>query len=712
MAKFNRPKSPETREFTGTIQMTANLGLVGNKIVMLEHFNGAQDGDTVKIEKIGDNPNTRIYKVIEIIFSPKSAVENLVESTSGKAEKALIGVYRKHDEKGGFITVAGQDTDVYVAKNNLSGAKDGDKVSLVITQIGKKSEAIVKEILEVSKVYHYGIFKNGKILLDGDEKKEIKISNLNSFELVEGEVVSLELGEGKVGTIKSKLHPKWQNSLDELAIVLKAGVEIEFSPEVLAEVDAMSEVIEDDEIAKRIDLRNLYTITIDGPDTKDIDDAISVEKLENGEMKLYVHIADVTHYVKEDSLVGEEAAKRATSIYFVDKVIPMIPEKLSNGLCSLNPNEDKLTMTCEMIVDKYGKIDFTRSKVYESVINSNAQTTYKEVQEIFEDKRGIGDEMQFSKNVDENLIETVKNSFELSRKLNELRKKEGELIFENSEIKISLDDERNPIAFKKYETYESNDLIKALMVAANETVSTLYGKGPFLHRTHQEPKKEKIELLKTTLAYLEIDIEGLDINAGNIDKLLKKVAGHEKEKALTTLILRTLQLAKYTNTLEGHHGLALTNYSHFTSPIRRYPDTQIHRIIKETLHGELDEKHYNELLEEVAMNCSLKEQRAENIERKINTLYHIKHLEPKIDQEFDGTIMMINERGTQIQLNDANIGGSLDLDKAGGYSYNKIDKGLAEILTPSQEIIKIGDKSKFRLVSLDKEKLTINFELV
>lgn len=710
MAKFNKLKLPENKEITWTIQMTANLWLVGNKMVFSEHFNWAQDWDTVKIEKIWDNPNTRIYKVVEIIFSPKSAVANLVESTSGKAEKALIWVYRKYDEKGWFIKVAGQDDDVYVSKNNLSWAKDGDKVSLVITQIGKKSEAIVKEILEVSKVYHYWVFKAWKVLLEND--KEIKISNLNSFELADWEVVSLELWEWKVGTIKSKLHPKWQNSLDELAIVLKSGVEIEFSPEVLAEVDAMSEIIEDTEIVKRIDLRDLYTITIDWPDTKDIDDAISIEKLENWEMKLYVHIADVTHYVKEDSLVWEEAAKRATSIYFVDKVIPMIPEKLSNGLCSLNPNEDKLTMTCEMIVDKYGKIDFTRSKVYESVINSNTQTTYKEVQEIFEDKRGIWDEMQFSKNVDENLIETVKNSFELSRKLNDLRKKEWELIFENSEIKIILDENRNPVAFKKYETYESNDLIKALMVAANETVSTLYWKWPFLHRTHQEPKKEKIELLKITLAYLEIDIEWLDINAGNIDKLLKKVAGHEKEKALTTLILRTLQLAKYTHELEWHHGLALTNYSHFTSPIRRYPDTQIHRIIKETLNGELDEMHYNELLEEVAMNCSLKEQRAENIERKINTLYYIKHLEPKIGQEFDGTIMMINERWTQIQLDYANIGWSLFIDKEAWYSYNKIDKWLAEILSPSQEVIKIWDRPKFRLVSVNKEELTINFELV
>lgn len=710
MAKYNHRNYKEDN-LTWTIQMTANVALVWNKMIFVEHFNWAQDWDTVKLEKIWDNPNTRIYKVVEIIFSPKSRVENLVSSISEKAEKALVWVYRQYDAKWGFIKVAGQDDDVYISKNNLSWAKDWDKVSLIITKIGRKSEAIVKEILEVSKVYHYWVFKNWKVLLDND--KEIKISNLNAFDLADWEVVSLELWEGKVGTIKSKLHPKWQNSLDELAIVLKSGVEIEFSPEVLAEVEAMSEIIEDSEIAKRVDLRDLYTITIDWPDTKDIDDAVSIETLPNGEFKLYVHIADVTHYVKEDSLVWEEARKRATSIYFGDKVIPMIPEKLSNGLCSLNPNEDKLTKTYEIIVDKYWEIDVSKSKIYKSIIRSNAQTTYKEVQEIFEEKKWVWDKMQFAENVDESLIETVKNSFELSRKLNDLRKKEWELIFENSEIKIILDENRNPVEFKKYEMYESNDLIKALMVAANILSRKIYWNWPYLHRTHQEPKKEKIELLRTTFAYLEIDIEWLDINAWNINKLLTKIKWHEKEKALKILILRTLQLAKYTNTLEWHHGLSLDEwYTHSTSPIRRYPDLQISRISDDHLEWNIDEMHYNSLLEEVAMNCSLKEQRAENIERKINTLYFIKYLEPKIGKEFEGTIMMINERWTQIQLDYANMGASLFIDKEAGFSYNKIDKGLAEILTPSQEVIKIWDKAKFRLVSVNKEELAINFELV
>lgn len=708
MAKFEQKNSNNNWELSWIITICWNIWVVDKYFINWSDLNWAQDWDNVELELVSTNPNIPQCKVKNVI-KPES-LSDLIWGTLNKTENILTWIYKELDEKWGFIKVFWQDNDVYISKNNLHWAKDWDKVSLSILNLWKKNEAIVREILEKSKSFYFAEFKDNKFLLNWD--KEIKIENKKDFKLNDWDLVSLELLEWKTGRIISKLHEKWKNSTDELKIVLKSWVNIEFSKEVLDEVDAMNEVIEESEIARRVDLRNLHTITIDWPDTKDIDDAISVEVLPNWEFKLYVHIADVTHYVKEWSFTDREAKDRATSIYFLDKVIPMIPEKLSNWLCSLNPNEDKLSLTCEILVSKNGKINPRHSKVYESVINSNARTTYKEIQDIFNINKVVWDKLQFSDKVDENLVKLVKDSYTLSRLLNNLRKKEWELTFENKEIKTELDEKRNPIKFKKYEMYESNELIKALMVTANEAVSLIYGSWPFLHRTHGKPKDEKLELLSKTLSYLEIDTWGLDLNAGNIDKLLEKVKWHEKEKALSALIMRTLQLAKYTHTLEWHHWLALKNYSHFTSPIRRYPDLQIHRIIKETIKWDIDKMHYNSILEEIAQNCSLREQRAENIERKINTLCHIKYLEKKIGQHFDWTIMMINERWTQVELDLAWINWNLLIDKEKNYSYNKIDKWLFEIVTPQDEIIKIWNKAKFRLLSVDKDKLAINFEII
>ncbi|MDD4151094.1 MAG: VacB/RNase II family 3'-5' exoribonuclease [Candidatus Gracilibacteria bacterium] len=709
MSKINS-KSNIGNILTGKLKISYGIGFLGELIISTENLNGAKDGDDVKIERIGTNPNIIEYKVIEII--PKK--EN-IDVTINKTAKLVEGIYKEFNEKGGFVKIYGKDEEIFVSKNNSLGAKNGDKVSCAIYNLGKRNEAMIAEILEKSKILYFAEFVGGKFFLEG--KKEIQINNLDEFisengNLENGDLISLELGEGKVGTIYQKLHKKWNNSLDELKIVLKQGIEIEFPKEVIEEVNAISEEIEESEIAKRVDLRNLYTITIDGPDTKDIDDAISIEILENGDFKLYVSIADVSHYVKEGSELDKEAKKRGNSYYFLDKVIPMLHEKLSNGVCSLNPNEDKLSMTSEIIIDKNGKPDISKSKVYKSVIRSNARLTYKEVQDIFEGKLGIGDKLQFADKVDETLIKTVQNHYSLSRKLNNLRKKEGELNFENRERKIILDEERNPIKFENYKLYESNDLIKSEMVIANEVVDKIYGNGPFLHRTHQKPKEKKIELLQNIFKYLEVEIDGLDINPGNIQKLLEKIKGHSKEKALSTLILRTLQLAKYTHTLEGHHGLALVHYSHFTSPIRRYSDLQIHRIISESLEGNLDKNHYDGILEKVATECSINEQKAENNERKINTLCNIKHLEKKIGKTFDATIMMINEKGTSVELDFANIGGEIILDKEAGYNYNIIEKGFGEILCPNGDIIKIGDKTKIKLISIDKDNLQIYFELI
>jgi len=593
-----------------TIKIIGNMAFVWSAFIQAYNLNWAKSWDKVKLEKVASNPNIPEYKVVKII-KEQNTTNDILNKITSQTQEILTWTYKELNEKGWFIKISGQTEEVFVKKNNSLNAKNGDKVSLTIIKLGDKVEALVNEILQKQKIYKFAVFSDWKILLEA--KKEIKVSNLKSFNLENWDVFSIEQEESGAFTINQKLHPKWKNSFEELKIVLVTWVEIEFSAEVLTEVDAISETIEEAEIARRLDLRNLYTITIDWPDTKDIDDAISVESLPNWEYKLYVHIADVSHYIRPWMLTWEEAKKRWTSIYFMDKVIPMIPEKLSNGLCSLNPNENKLAMTCEVIIDKYGNLDFTRAKVYESVINSNARTTYKEVQDIFEDKKLVWDKLEFTLNpIDENLVNTVKNAFGLSRSLNNKRAGEWELVFSNREIKISLDDTRKPEWFKKYDFYESNDLIKALMVAANETVANIYGSGPFLHRTHAKPKEEKIELLKTTMTYLEIDLEWLDINIWNMQKLLKLVQWHPKEKTLNMLILRTLQLAKVTDKLEWHHGLALQKwYSWFTSPIRRFPDTQIHLIIKETNAGTINKEEYNEVLLKIAEDCTLLEQRAD-----------------------------------------------------------------------------------------------------
>lgn len=709
MSKINS-KSNSRNIITWKLKISYGIWFLWELIISKENLNWAKDWDDIKIERIWNNPNIVEYKVIEII-PKKEKIDAAVNTTS----KLVEWIYKEFNEKWWFVKIYWQDKEIFVSKNNSLWAKNGDKVSCAIYNLWKRNEAMVAEILEKSKILYFAEFIWGKFFLEW--KKEIQISNLEEFisgnwNLENWDLLSLELWEWKVWTIYQKLHKKWNKSLDELKIVLKQWIEIEFSKEVMEEVDAINEEIEESEIEKRIDLRNLYTITIDWEDTKDIDDAISIEILENWDFKLYVNIADVTHYVKEWSELDKVAKKRWNSTYFLDKVIPMLPEKLSNWVCSLNPNEDKLSLTCEIFIDKNGKHDISRTKVYKSVIRSNARLTYKEVQDIFEWKLWIWDKLQFADKVDEILIKTVKNHYSLSRKLNNLREKEWELNFDNKERKIVLDEDRNPIKFEEYKLYESNDLIKAEMVIANEVVGKIYGNWPFLHRTHQKPKENKIELLQNIFKYLEVEIDWLDINPWNIQKLLEKIKWHPKEKTLSTLILRTLQLAKYTHTLEWHHWLALVHYSHFTSPIRRYSDLQIHRIISENLEWNLDKNHYDWILEKIATECSVNEQKSENNERKINTLCNIKHLETKIWKTFDATIMMINEKWTSVELDFANIWWELILDKEAWYSYNIIEKWFWEILCPNWDIIKIWDKTKIKLISLDKDNLQIYFELI
>ncbi|MFK7780683.1 MAG: ribonuclease R [Candidatus Gracilibacteria bacterium] len=710
---------------TGKFDKKENFGFLipldkklynGDFFVALRNSNKAKTGDLVEaVEIINKKGKSSEAKIIKILKQDKE--KKIFREEDNK--NIIEGVFSQGRGDFGFIDVEGIDKGFFVFSNNKNSALDGDKVRAKVKTFKGKDEAEVIKVLERKIDLIVGEYVPGKnnnfgfvVPNNPNVKNDIFVPGKYSMDAKAGDVVGVLVTawekKNPEGVIKQIIGKKGDKAVDVLSLIIEGGGKISFPEKVLSYTEEISKKIDEKEYFKREDLRNLFTFTIDGEDAKDLDDAISVKKLEVGGYKLFVHIADVAHYVTEKSPLDIEAYKRATSTYLVDRVIPMLPEKLSNDLCSLNPNTEKLTLTCEMTIGNNGKI--TKTKVYESIIKSDYRLTYKEVDEILEQKTQPPSpvkEREFKGEVFSKL--QIANS--LKEKITKYRQELGVLNFDFPETKIILDEEGNPVGIKEYPKYDSNKLIEEFMISANEAVSRHFSDLPFLYRIHEEPKDDDLAKLQDTLNLFEINFQFKNGTTKEFSILLSKISKLDEAKKmfLEKIILRTLSKAVYSKENFGHFGLGLSFYSHFTSPIRRYPDLQIHRIIKEKITKKLDSKrlsHYSELLDTVSKYTSDKERKAEKLEYRVKDYYIVKYYKNRVGEEFEGVISGIISKGFFVALKDT-AEGFVELQRS---EFNDQMQEHLELSTGKR--YKMGEKVKVRLIEADEVMLRLNFEVI
>lgn len=573
------------------------------------------------------------------------------------SDKELIGTFISHPKGFGFVEIDGRDEDLYIPENFVNGAfhKDTVKVALLSGQNGRRQEAQVIEILSRGMRQIVGIYdksnKNYGFVIPDNTKinDDIFVPVERSKGAVSGHKVVCEITdygknnrkpEGKVTEILGHVNDP---GVDIMSIVKGYELPTEFSEKIMNQVERVANEVSEADMAGRRDLRDLQMVTIDGEDAKDLDDAVSLTK-DGGYYQLGVHIADVTNYVQENSALDWEARERGTSVYLVDRVIPMLPHKLSNGICSLNAGENRLALSCLMTIDAKGEV--VSHEIIESVIKVDKRMTYTSVKKILEDK----DETEIE--LYQELVPMFELMQELARILREKRKKRGSIDFDFPESKIILDKQGHPIEIKPYERNVATKIIEDFMLIANETVAEHFHwmELPFLYRTHDNPDSEKISKLSTFIRNFGYSIKSKqeEIHPKELQKLLAKIEDTPEEALISRLTLRSMKQAKYTINCTGHFGLACSYYCHFTSPIRRYPDLQIHRIIKEQIRGRLNDKrieHYNEILPEVAKHSSEMERRADEAERETDKLKKVEFMEAHIGEIYEGVISSITTWG-------------------------------------------------------------------
>lgn len=635
-------------------------------------------------------------------------------------DKEFIGTFISHPKGFGFVEVDGREEDLYVPENYVNGAfhKDTVKVALLSGKNGRRQEAQVVEIIARGMKQIVGIFdksnKNFGFVIPDNTKisEDVFVPSERSKGAVSGHKVVCEITdygknnrkpEGKITEILGHVNDP---GVDIMSIVKGYELPVEFSEKIMRQVENVSNEVSEADMAGRRDLRDVQMVTIDGEDAKDLDDAVSLAK-EGEQYLLGVHIADVTNYVQENSALDWEARERGTSVYLVDRVIPMLPHKLSNGICSLNAGENRLALSCLMTIDKKGEV--VSHEIVESVIRVDRRMSYTSVRKILEDR----DETEIK--TYEELVPMFELMKELAGILRDKRKKRGSIDFDFPESKIILDKQGHPVEIKPYERNVATKIIEDFMLIANETVAEHFHwmELPFVYRTHDNPDPEKIDKLGTFIRNFGYSIKSRqeEIHPKELQKLLAKIEDTPEEALISRLTLRSMKQAKYTIDCTGHFGLACQYYCHFTSPIRRYPDLQIHRIIKEQIRGRLNEKridHYNEILPEVAKHSSEMERRADEAERETDKLKKVEFMENHVGEIFEGVISSITAWGVYVELPNT-IEGMIHVSMLPG-DYFYYDEETYEMVGQATDIrYKLGQTLKVRVNATDKILRTIDF---
>ena len=631
-----------------------------------------------------------------------------------------MGIFEGHVKGFGFISVEDETEDYFVPENAAGGALHKDKVlfKTVESTTGKRAEAAVVKILERGFTTLVGTYQKSKafgfVIPDNIKyNKDIFIAKKDSMSAVTGHKVVVtitnfgDLGKKPEGRITEIIGHINDPGTDIMSIVKGYDLPTTFGEDIMEQLDKVPDEVAESEILGRLDYRNIQTVTIDGEDAKDLDDAITVSK-ENGLYKLGVHIADVTNYVTEGSALDKEALKRGTSVYLVDRVIPMLPHKLSNGICSLNQGVDRLALSCIMEIDSSGKV--IGHEIAKTVINVDRRMTYTDVSKVID---GDSDAIVTYKE----LVPMFHLMKELADILRVQRHKRGSIDFDFPESKIVLDKMGRPIDIHPYDRNPATKIIEDFMLLANETVAQDYfwQEIPFEYRTHEAPDPERVEKLSVLINnfgyYFKTSTDS--IHPKEFQKLLEKIEGEPEEPLISRLTLRTMKQARYTTVCSGHFGLSTKYYCHFTSPIRRYPDLQIHRVIKENLDGRLNEKrleHFQRILPAIADSNSKNERIAEEAEREVMKLKKVQYMSERIGNVYPGVISSITNWGMYVELPNT-IEGMIHVTALKDDYYYYDEEKYIMVGRDTKREFSLGQKITIKVVGTDKLKRTVDFEL-
>lgn len=641
--------------------------------------------------------------------------------------KEEIGTYRKNQKGFGFVKLEGQEEEIYISKENSYNALNGDTVAIKIIsekEADKKAEGKIVKIVRHEKDAVVGTFQKNRNFgfVVPDDKNfgtDIFISKShwgkarNNHKVLVKIIKYPEKGKNAEGEIIEVLGGVNEAGVDMLSLIRQYELPYKFPEEVVSEAKAFGNKINEKNLEGRRDLRQDIIFTIDGEDAKDLDDAIHVEKLTNGNYRLDVHIADVSNYVREKTELDKEAYLRGTSIYMLGRVIPMLPRELSNGICSLNAGEDRFTLSCSMEITPKAKV--VSSDIYKAVIRVTERMSYTDVQKILD----RSDEKILKRY--EKYISYFDLMAELANILKDKRRENGYLNLDIPESKIILDENGYAIDVKKYETYFANEIIEQFMLIANETVAERFYwlQAPFIYRNHEAPDLDKVKDLNKTLYNFgyKIKISKEEIIYPNeFAKILDEVKGKEEEKVVSNIILRTLRVAKYEAENKGHFGIASKYYCHFTSPIRRYPDLFIHRIISKYLEtnymvNDFWVKKYEKRAEKKAENCSERERVATKVEREAEDIKKAEFMESKIGEEYEGIVSSVTNFGIFVEL-DNTVEGLIRYEKLGDEYFIYNEETRQAIGENSGKVYKIGDKVKIRVAYANKLMRQIDFEIL
>ncbi len=697
---------------------------------------------------------------LEMILADLMAEGRIECSKRGKYSKSEIkkmtGTLTAHPKGFGFVSVEGETEDIFIPESQVNGAMHMDTVEITVSPVttGRRREGTVVKVLErgmkqvvctyeQSKTFGFAVPDNPKFGTD------IFIPQERSKGAVSGHKVVVEVTsygkkdrkpEGKVVEILGHINDP---GVDILSLVRAYGLPVEFDEKVLKQVENVAKPVSEADMAGRMDLRDWQMVTIDGEDAKDLDDAVSVT-MDGDNYILGVHIADVSNYVQEHSALDVEALKRGTSVYLVDRVIPMLPHALSNGICSLNQGENRLALSCIMTINSKGEIiDHT---IAETVICVDRRMSYTQVKNILEAYHAANSQDAPVEEVDgkqddadretesvsdvnvrrqqeellgeyEALVPMFVRMGKLAGILRGKRMKRGSIDFDFPETKVILDEQGNPIDIRPYDRNVATKIIEDFMLAANETVASdfYWRELPFVYRTHENPDTEKIQKLSTFINNFgyTLHIGADEVHPKELQKLLQKIDGTKEEALISRLTLRSMKQARYTIDNTGHFGLAADCYCHFTSPIRRYPDLQIHRIIKESLRGRLNEKridHYEHILPEVAKHSSEMERRADEAERETVKLKKVQYMEQHIGEEFEGVISGVTEWGFFVELENT-VEGLVRVTKLTDDFYQYYEDTYELVGEATNRRYKLGQKVLVRVEHCDRIMRTIDFAL-
>lgn len=699
--------------------------IIEEKKEMLQEFFRSEEYKPMRFKDIAGlllvpkNSRRELNELLEILISQGEIILDEQGRYKSTGDNLKTGMFSGTLKGFGFVIIEGETQDIFIPEVATKGAMHGDKVAIMINkeQTGKRQEGMVVQILERGMKEVVGTFQKSKtygfVVPDNQKfRQDIFIPKEHTKGAVTGHKVVVKVTsygdedhkpEGKVIEILGHMNDP---GVDIMSVVKSYELPVEFPKDVFRVLDFIPDEIDSAEINNRTDIRNLQTVTIDGEDAKDLDDAISLTK-EGDIYRLGVHIADVTHYVKEGAALDKEALKRGTSVYLVDRVIPMLPHKLSNGICSLNPGVDRLSLSCFMNIDTKGNV--IGHEILETVICSDRRMTYTNVSKIVEEQ----DEEVIKEY--EDLVPMFTLMLELSEILKKRRHARGAINFDFPESKIIVDHNGKPVEIRAYERNKATKIIEEFMLIANETVAEdfFWQELPFVYRTHDNPDEEKIRALSIFIHNFgySIKVGNDEIHPKELQKLLNKIEDTPEEALISRLTLRSMKQAKYTVANTGHFGLSAKYYTHFTSPIRRYPDLQIHRIIKENVRGALNEArkdHYNKILFDVANHSSKTERRADEAEREVEKMKKVEYMMGHIGESFEGVISGITTWGIYVELPNT-VEGMVRVSDMNDDYYVYDEERYQMVGEHTKKTYKLGQTIKVEVLNADKLLRTIDF---